>query len=374
MNPGIESLEVVRVNRIMQMLEDKRNLPQELEFVKRIPMVPAGDGDILGRWINRVQIADLISDDGKANVYSAGKLQLEQTTIPNLKHGRLLSQETINQLAAINMLPMPTPIGPMPNNEVFGDIMIPIVDNLRTGIYQRMETLLVMMHLDSLSYNRLNIQITTNPGQISPWGIPNDLKVVPAIPWTNAGSATPVNDIWNLKREASVRYGATYDRMWMSTTAFNLMISTTNYQNMARTTVPLAINFNAFPLANIPLQKDIATNVLGLKEIKLYDARYWSQDQTGNITSAPYLPINKVILDSIQNDNNPQVQDFANGITTESRDVQLPAQFRDRNDRQVRGRHSGSDRLYQRGTGDEPPQPHGVGRGARLPATVPPVR
>jgi hypothetical protein len=121
-----------------------------------------------------------------------------------------------------------------------------------------------------------------------------------------------------LKRNASIRYGVNLNRATMSTTAFIYMISTDEFQNKARVTVPLSINYSNLPVANLELQKNIAQNVLGLSELELYDARYWSQDEAGNITSAPYLPINKVILADTDNDNNPAVQDFANGITTES--------------------------------------------------------
>jgi hypothetical protein len=53
-------------------------------------------------------------------------------------------------------------------------------------------------------------------------------------------------------------------------------------------------------------------------QIELYDARYWTQGTDGNITSAPFLPINQVILTDSGNDGNAQAYDFANGIVDES--------------------------------------------------------
>lgn len=313
MVPGYEYLSVLHMSRIIQALADVRTLPQELLFANRIPMTPAIEGEIVGRWINRVQIADLVADDSKALTYTAGKLQVENTIVPNIKHGRQLTQENINQLAQINAAPwMPQAAADMGDNEIVGQVLPAIVDDLLTGLHQRREALLVAMHLDQFSYTRFGMNVNGT------WGIPADLKVNLQIPWTDANNATPVNDVWTVKRNASVRYGMNYNRGTMSTSAFIYMISTTEFQNKARTTLPLYINYANLPLAHLSLQRDIARNILGLDELDLYDARFWSQDASGNLTSAPYLPINKVILDSTDNDDNPAVQDFANGITTES--------------------------------------------------------
>jgi Phage major capsid protein E len=311
MVPGYEYLSVLRITRIMQALSDVRDLPQELKFVNRTEFVPALENEIIGRWINRVQIADLVADDQKALTYSAGKLQIENTVVPNLKHGRLLTQENLNLLAQINANPGLNTQG-MGDNEVVGNILPSIVEDLWLGLYQRAEALLVAMHLDSFQYNRFGIQVNGS------WGIPSDLKVTLATPWTDPVNGTPVNDIWTLKRNATVRYGRTFNRVWMSTSAFIFMISTAEFQAKARTTLPLFINYTNIPQGNLDFQRNIAQNILGLDELILYDARFWSQDEAGTQTSAPYLPINKVILDSTMNDNNPAVQDWANGVVTES--------------------------------------------------------
>jgi hypothetical protein len=309
---GFELLSVPRVSRIMQALEDTRTLPQELKFVQRTPFVPAAEGEIVGRWINRVQIADLVADDARALTYAAGRVQLEQTTVPNIKHGRQLTQENLNELQNLDAALAGVDVREMGNNEIVGNVLPSIVDDIRLGIYQRCEALLVAMHLDTWTYNRFGITVQGT------WGIPADLKVTPQIPWTDHVNADPVNDVWVLKRNATVRYGGSFNRMTMSTTAFIQMISCANFQEKARTTLPLFINLANLPAANIEQQMTIAENVLGC-QVELYDARFWSQDSAGNLTSAPYLPINRVIFSDTANDNNPAVQDFANGITTESR-------------------------------------------------------
>lgn len=312
MTPGYEYLSVLRLGRIIEALEDKRLLPQELLFVNRTPITPAMDNEIIARNINRIQIADVISDDSRAVTYAAGKLQLETTVVPNIKHGKHLSQENLNQLAMLNAASARPDTSDMGNNEIYGNFLVSMIDDLRVGVYQRVEQLLIAMHLDSIAYDRLGMKISGT------WGIPSDLKVTPSVPWTDPVNATPVNDIWNLKRTASVRYGAMFDRATMSTQAFLYMIATAEFQAKARTTLPLFINYTNIPAANTEFQKNIATSILGLKELELYDARYWSVDSAGQQTSSPYLPTNKVILANTANDNNAAVQDFANGITTES--------------------------------------------------------
>jgi hypothetical protein len=315
MIPGYEYLSSFRLTRIMQQTADIRQLPQELQFIRRVPTVPAPEGELYGRWTGRVLIADLISDDARAVTYSAGKMQLETSINPNIKHGRHLTQEQINQLLLINAMPG-LPRADMQNmvmpNEVVGNVIPSIVDDLQLGIEQRREALAVAMHLDSFSYDRFGIKTSGT------WGIPADLKVTPLVLWTDAANATPVNDIWNLKRNASVRWGKVFNRATMSTSAFLTMIATTEFQNKARTSLPLFINYTNIPTANQDFQENIARNILGLKELVLYDARYWTQDATGQNSSAPYLPLNKVILDSTENDGNKTIHDFSDGIVTES--------------------------------------------------------
>jgi hypothetical protein len=61
----------------------------------------------------------------------------------------------------------------------------------------------------------------------------------------------------------------------------------------------------------------LAQSVLGL-QIELYNGRYWQQSTTGAIASAPFLPVNKVLLSSSADDNNRNVMDFGSGIVTET--------------------------------------------------------
>ena len=147
-----------------------------------------------------------------------------------------------------------------------------------------------------------------------------DLKVTTGTPWAaNAATATPIDDMLNIKLIGSTRYGVDYDRITMSTAAFRKMLATAEFQAKAKIQFrsDLAIQTN-FSLYNLEQQKSFASAVLGMA-IRFYDARYWVPANDGTTSSAPYLPLNKVIIDMTSSDNDPLVQDFANGITTESR-------------------------------------------------------
>lgn len=304
--PGWQPLQSFRLNRIMRGLQDVRNTPQDLLFLNRTRIVDAIDGEIMARFTGQATIADLVADDQMAVVYSAGAITYESTNVPNLKHGAALNQSALNQLNALQ------------NNPTQGDVEYfeayenRTLDGLLLGVRQRIEALLVAMAIDGFSYNRLGI-ILNNVS----WGMPSDLKVTPATPWTTAGSATPIDDILAVALVGRVRYGIVYNRVTMSTPAFRLMIATTEYQNKARTFLAPNVSFVNLPMADLQGQRRLAENVLGMT-IELYDARYWSQSNAGAITSAPFLPLDKVVLSSTADDNDPTAMDFANGIVTES--------------------------------------------------------
>lgn len=301
-------LQAARLTRIIQSLQDVRTLPQPLKFLARTPIVPAIDSEIMARFTGFVTIADLVADDQQAVTYQNSKLSHETTNIPNIKHGTGLTQAMLNQLQSMMGVP-----GGMPNDMgLFSDYENRTIDGLLFGVRLRMEALIIAMWLDSLTYDRLGIKITG-----ATWGMPSDLKATPGTTWDTAGSATPVNDIWSVRRTARVRYGQEYNRITMSTQAFMYMIATTEYQNKARTFLAPNASFTNLNVADLTFQQNLAANVLGL-EIELYDARYWSQDSAGNLVSTPLLPIIKVVLSNSGDDNDPTCYDFANGVTTES--------------------------------------------------------
>lgn len=303
---SLQPLGALRLTRIMREFEDVRLLPQELKFLNRTAIVPATDGEITAYYTGRVQIADLVADDAQAVTYNHGKFRFETTTVPNLKLGINLTQEQINQL-----LMLQSAVGAI--DEVgITNFIIENNEKILLGIRQRMEALLVAMATDGLSYDRLGMKLSGVT-----WGMPSDLKVTVSVGWENASTATPVEDILALLLVASSRYGEVYDRVTMSVAAFRKMIATTEFQNKARTFLAPNVSFTNLSLSNLDQQRQLAQSVIGL-EIEFYDARYWSQDQNGNVASYRFLPINKVILSNSSDDNSSAATDWANSIVTES--------------------------------------------------------
>ena len=305
-------LSAVRVSKLMSALRDKRGTPQNLRFLSRTPVVPAAEGEIMARFLGQVLIADLIADGQRAGVYSAGKLYLETTKAPNLKIGTALEQDQLNMfLSALE--------GVQVMDDLFPATESRIVDNLRLGVEQRMEALLVAARVGVLSYDRLGIKMS-GVG----FGMPSDLQITPSNEWTDPTNATPVTDIMTAKRIGQVKYGIVYDRVVMTLSAFNAMIATTEFQNKSRTYLAPNVSFTNLNAADTEFQRNLAQNVLGVKQIEIYDARYWYEETDGAVKSAPFLPNNKVILESSQSDNDASVIDFANGVVTEAIISRMP--------------------------------------------------
>lgn len=308
--PPFNLLTTTRINAIVQALIDVRQLPGQLLFSRRVPMVPATDAEILARYTQYWQIADIVADDAVAGVYNSGQLTYEVTQIPNLKHGTLLTQTFLNQLQAIAANG-----GLINDSGYFSDYENRILSGLLFGVRQRVEALIIAMMLDSFTYNRLGIQMSG----VS-WGTPADLKVTPGTSWipANAASATPVSDILTLKQLASTRYGENYTRATMSTSAFLAMIGTTEFQNRAKYYLPAGVSPSVLPTMSVSDMKQVAMRLLDNITIEIYDYRAWTHNSDGTFASAALLPIGDIILDNPDDDGNSQAWDVANSIVTES--------------------------------------------------------
>lgn len=307
MPAGAQVLNNTRIKGVMQGLLDARTLPQNLLFSQRVREVPADDGEIMGRFIGLIHVADLVADDQRAGVYSSGKFQFEQYNIPNLKIGQAMSQSMFNQWLSING----NPGVPGYVKDLFSGNENRILLNLRIGVAQRKETLIAGMMMDSFSYNRLGIIMTG-----ATWGMPSDLKVTVS-DWTNTGTGTPVGDLQNMMLTASVRYNIVFNRLTLGTTLFRYMIATTEFQNKARMYLAPNVSFVNLSTTDLAMMRTLAQNVLGL-EIVLYDTRVWQQQTNGIWVQSPVLDLDAFILDNSANDGDVTVQDWANGIVTES--------------------------------------------------------
>lgn len=307
-----ELLSAVRVTKLMRSLQDLRGIPQKLKFLSRTPVVPASEGEIMAQFQGQILIADLIADGQRAGVYSAGKLSLIGNKVPNLKIGAALNQDQLNQLTA-------KLAGIEVMDDLFPTTESRIVDNLRMGVNYRMEMLLTAARIGDLSYDRLGIKLD-GVG----FGMPADLKIEIANEWTDPVNATPVSDVLLAKRIGIIKYGIEFDRMVFTLSAFNAMIATTEFQNKSRTYLAPNVSFTNLNAADTEFQRNLARNVLGLKEVELNDARFWQEEPNGALRSEAFQPNNKVILESTLNDNDASAIDFANGIVTEALVSNMP--------------------------------------------------
>jgi hypothetical protein len=296
----------------MQALQDVRALPGDLLWSSRIPNQDAMDGEITARMVGRVLIADLIADNAKANVYASGKFTTETTNVPNIKIGRNLTQETLNQLLRLGGQGMQVE----GDSEFLGNYIRQMADDILQGIRQRAEQLRVLMLLEGASgvaYDRYGIKLSG----VS-WGMPSDLNITVANAWTDVSNGTPVNDLFSAQFVARTRYGINLTRATMSTPAFRNMIATTEFQNKARMYLAPNVSFTNLVTTNITMMRTLAENVTGFT-IEFNDGRFWIQDaDDAEQTLVPYQPLNKVILTDPGNDGKAGVWDFANAVVTES--------------------------------------------------------
>lgn len=303
------------IQGVIDDLVDVSTLPQELLFSRRVPSVSADDGEIIARYNTRVRVAELIMNDQKAIVRSTNPIRLQQTDIPKIKHGTLINESMQNTLARIDR-----GLAARRDVSLAEDYVARTTAEMLAGVYARQETMLIGMALDAFSYNKLGVQIINGS-----WGMPSDLKVTPTYLWSDATNAIPITDIQTIQNLAQTKYGVTYNRATMSTTAFTNMTNTVEFRNKAALYAQLVgVSVNNFPTTDRPTMQALASRMLGGMDFELYDAQVWTEALDGSETGARYLPVNKVILGSSLADNNPTLWDWANGVIPETRPGMVP--------------------------------------------------
>lgn len=304
-----------RISGIMQGLTDPRLLPVPLTWNARIPDVPATDEEVTAKYVGTLLIADLIADDAKAVTYSQGRFQFQSTQVPNIKMGIAMNQAMINALERIRAM------GGVSGDDVgfFNNRYNQNIADAKFGVELRKEVLKIAMLCDGLTYDRLGIKMTGVT-----FGMYSDLKVTPSVAWTST-SGVGLTDIQAIRQVAKQRYGIDLNRATMSTPALRALVAQTEFQAQIKN-VYLAQLFGG-PTPVAPLQGDPFLKRLGelviagtgeAFTIELDDRRYWSQANTGAITSNRFHPIGTVLLTSTANDGNANAYDFANCVVSES--------------------------------------------------------
>jgi hypothetical protein len=305
---GMRWLTTARINRIVGRLAAKLEIARPLLYLARLPLVPAFDDELVGRFTGKILAADLVADEQEAVVQESMTLDVVAQPAPNIKHGQRLGQRLLNRLEALRN--NPTAQG----ENALADWDKNLAANLLLGVRWRMNALACAMMIDSFSYSRLGLVISG-----ATWGMPAGLKVTVGTAWSVAATATPIADIFALDQYARLNYGIMYDKVTMTTPDFRNMIATTEFANKA--TLVLGAYFLTTPAA-LPTKQDprmlqIAQQILG-KTIELDDFQYNTRANDGTLSTTRALPTGTVLLSRTQDEGDGSVMDMANAIPTES--------------------------------------------------------
>lgn len=306
-------LATTNVKAIVNELQDIRQTSRKFTWIERIPRTETVDGDIMAKYTGRAYAADIIAYDASAVVRAPAPIKLEQTTIPKYKHGLVINEDMMNVLDRIR-----AGNASRTDNNIFENYMVNTMTDLIDGTRMRIEAVLVAMLCDSFTYNRLGIQIAGLG-----WGMPSALKPTVGVLWSVPATATPVNDVGALDVVAQQTYGITYDRMTMSYTAFNYMISTAEFQAKAQLYSGILFPAGSFPINDIKLQTELAQRILN-KKIEIDDRQFFVENADGSETATRYQPANKVILTATGFDGDRSAYDFAAGLIQETRPGLVP--------------------------------------------------
>jgi len=300
-------LGAVRIRTIFDAVQDQRQVPGTFMFRNRTTKVQALDNEMIARFLGQAHIADIVADDQKASTYEAARIKFEETMIPNVKLGRTITQEDVKRIQYIANNPATDN-----QSEQYKAYFTREAENLMLGIEMREESMLVGMEIDSFTYNRAGVILTIN------WGMPAELKLTAANAWSDATNGTPIADILNQRLIAETKYNKSYRRVKMSTPSFRLLTKTNEFASQIKN---FFINASqpvpSIPYQNINALRNLVGTILNM-EVELQDKRYPTHPTDGSaVTYTPYQPLNKVILDDPNDDNNTAAKDLASGYVTE---------------------------------------------------------
>lgn len=310
----LQSLAASNITAVLDELQDIRQIPQPFVWYGRIPSVFAEDGEILARYTQRVLAAEIIPNDQAAVVRQSNPVRTQQTNIPNIKHGELITQSMLTILHRIE-----SELASRREVNVFEDYIARRAVDIRNGVIARIELMLCAMLVDDLDYDALGVKITNGT-----WGMPSDLKVTAGTAWSDVANATPVTDIQTINQLAAEKYGFNYNRLTMPRATFTEMVSTTQFKNMAQLYSSIAFPAATFPVQDMNLMTGLAGRILNM-DIELYDAQTFLDTTNGSgPVASRYLPLEKVIFSSTMADNNANMWDFANGVVIETQPGRVP--------------------------------------------------
>jgi hypothetical protein len=305
------------IQRVTDRLVDVRQYPARLKMINRYPIIPAMDGEIFARFRGRILAADIIAKDAKAPMRALPEVELQQNILPILKHGYSFNREEIRLLRRIedNM------VRTQERDMFIGRVGMKTTD-LTQGVWTTMNVLMYGMLLDEFHWHKNGIHFD------STWGMPSDLKVTltGADLWSAPTTATPVDDLNSIRKTARVKYGVELNRAEMSQVAFDYMIRTTEFINLAKSLFALgSASTIDLPYNNSGEMMTLAQRVTGLPTIDIDDTMYFTEENDASIQSRRNLPERDVLLTSTADDGDTGVFDFANAEVEEAMPGMVPS-------------------------------------------------
>lgn len=303
----------VRINRLVQTLASELEIAQPLTFLRRTPLVNVLDElEILGSYSGSIFAADLITDDAEAVVVDSGRYEMtgRVTAIPNIKIGARVSQSMMNKLAQLAR-----GIELDGQQDLITGWENQLAQNLVTGVRQTMNYLCAGMMLDGIVYDRLGVKISSG------FGTPADLKqtLTGTREWITANVATmkPIEDLQFMTQSVAPTLGKSYNRVTMSTVAFQKIIASDEFAERVRLFLRLEPTQFSLNIYDVPNMQTMFQSITGL-QLELEDTTFKVRNTNGTSTTQRVLPENKVILSNTNDDNSPLAYDFANAIVDET--------------------------------------------------------
>lgn len=300
-----------RITRLVQTLASELENAQPLTFLNRTTIVPVLDDiEILGSYSGPIFAADIITEDAEAVIVEGGRFEMTAglSSIPKIKLGKRVSESMIRRLAQLKQ-----GIQLQGDQNLITGWELNFTRDLVTGVRHRMNALCAAMALDSHTYDRMGVKVSGS------FGAPADLKVTltGGDLWTAPTTATPLADIEALRQLASIKYGKTYTRATMSTSAFTKLTATDEFSERVRLFLRLEPSMFSMGLYSQESLQQIFTQLTGL-QLEIEDSQMRVRELNGSSTQSRYMPAHQVILSNSADDNNTSAYDFANGIVTES--------------------------------------------------------
>jgi hypothetical protein len=284
-------------------------------WFNRVRQMDADEEEIVAKMTGTVMVADLIADDATARARAMNPVQLVTNSSPNIKLGYQFNQKNLAKLqaaiAAIGSAGAATQFASLDS------FLAARFVELKEGVDRRAAALTAAMVADEVNYDKFGIKLVGVT-----FGMPSDLKAALAgnRQWLagNESTAKPLDDIRTILTLGRSKYGIVYDRITLSLSALQFIVTCDQVKNAAQSllAVASASNLNLQALSALD-QSALVGRMLGLT-VEVDDAMFTEELADGTSSMSRYMPENYVILSSTADDNNSSSWDFANGIVTES--------------------------------------------------------